>query len=530
MGRSRTGRFVFPVAALLVGLGGGHALAEEPDRWRPTDGWHTLHHDVMRSGRTAASPAAPFSYAWHREYWDELIAPEAEPIVAEGLVFFGTFKGLLRGLDADTGEERWKLDLGGPVKHSPCYADGKVFAATMAGVVVAVEAKTGKEVWRFRAARRGGFAASPAVWRGGVFLGDRAGDLYCLEAATGAVRWKAPLGTMILQTASVRDGKVAVAAEDLVPRQFDAATGKQLWAGKPMDGATVRGYYPVFWGELVVWRTDTNTIELYQDDIVAATEDGAFHRDARKKHGWTKAAEELIKTLPGRYTDEKYQKEQEHIRKRMAEGKHPRSFYALRVSDGTEPLVFPVGYHASENGYSVPAGPPVDAEGRMYVLYKSVYSEWTYPIRSFDAVGFVPPFEAGKSDGLPQLIRGITRGRDSFPVTCDECNNLVVAGDKLYDTHDHLITYMEMPTRKVVVAWSSHHPELWGGVAKCIASDRVEKERPGAWRLRDRDPEESLHFSIQWNGPAQGSVAFGRDRLWWNSGSMIVCVKGTVSP
>ncbi len=234
--------------------------AADEDAWTPTEGWFTLHHDVARTGRTHFSPGVPFDYAWHREYHEELIAPEAEPIVAEGLVFFGTFKGLLRALEAETGREVWKADLGAPIRHSPSYNGGRLFAADMKGHLVAFEAKTGKELWRFKADRRGGFAASPAVYRGAVYIGDRAGDLYCVDAAAGTRRWKASPGAMILQTAALKDGRLAIAAEDLVPRLYDAAGGRELWKGPQMVGATARGYYPVFWKDLVVWRTETYAI------------------------------------------------------------------------------------------------------------------------------------------------------------------------------------------------------------------------------------------------------------------------------
>jgi outer membrane protein assembly factor BamB len=108
---------------LLLWLLAAASALQAEDAWQPTEGWYTLHHDVLRSGRTQDSPGVPFDYVWHKEYWDELIAPEAEPIVAESLVFFGTLKGIVHALDAESG----------------------------------------RELWRFKPQRRGGFAASPAV-------------------------------------------------------------------------------------------------------------------------------------------------------------------------------------------------------------------------------------------------------------------------------------------------------------------------------------------------------------------------------
>jgi outer membrane protein assembly factor BamB len=499
--------------------------AEAEDAWQATEGWHTLHHDVMRTGRTLDSPGVPFRYLWHQEYWSELVAPEVEPIVAEGLVFVGTLKGVVHALEADSGKEMWRADLGSPIHHSPAYSAGKLVTATMSprDEIVAFEAATGKELWRFKARRRGSFAASPAVYRGIVYIGDRAGDFYAVDLATGALKWRTSLGAPVLQTAAVRDGRVAVAAEDLVPRLLSAADGKELWKGPPMAGATVRGYYPVFWNDLIVWRTETYGIDAYHSNIQEATEDGKLYAQTRRKHGWSKQAENIIRTIPGRYSDEKYEQEQRFIQEQMQDGKHPRSFYAFKVADGTEPIVYAVGCHSSENGYSVPASPPVDQDGRLYVFTKSIYSEWPYPIRAFDAVSTLD-----QGSALPRLIRGIDRSKGSFPATCDESNNLTIAGDKLYDTHDHVLAYMDQKTRKIYNAYSAHAPELWGGVFKASAPDNVSAENPGVWKLRDVD--NSLHLTVQWNGPSQGAVAIYKDKVWWITGSMVVCLKGTVEP
>jgi len=510
------------VCALSILMSGA---ADGDEAWQATEGWFTLHHDVMRSGRTHYSPGVPFTYVWHKEYWDELIVPEAEPIVAESLVFFGTLRGNVYGLDADSGRQSWRAELGSPVHHSPAYHAGRLFAATMGlgGQIVAFRAATGKELWRFAPDRRGGFTASPAVYRGAVYIGDRAGDVYAIDAATGSRKWKTTLGEPVLQTAAARDGTIAIAAEDMVPRLLDAADGKTLWKGPQMTGATVRGYYPVFWRDLVVWRTETYSIEVYQNNVQEATEDGKLYIETRRKLGWSQEAEDVIKAIPGRYTEAKYRQEQQYIQGQMKAGKHPRSFYAFRLADGTEPVIYAVGYHSSENGYSVPASPPVDRDGWLYVFSKSVYSEWPYPIRAFDAVSTLD-----HSSGLPRLIRNIDRSNGSFPATCDESNNLTIAGDKLYDTHDHVLAYMDIKTHKIHNAFSSHQPELWGGIYKASAADNVSGEKPGVWKLRDTD--NLLHLTIQWNGPTQGAVAIYKDKVWWITGSMVVCLKGTVEP
>lgn len=83
------------------------------------DSWPTLHGDNVRSGWYDSFPAPPWKELWHKDLSAELTGPRAEVIVAQGLVFMGTYAGNVRAWDAATGEERWKFSCGAPVGHSP---------------------------------------------------------------------------------------------------------------------------------------------------------------------------------------------------------------------------------------------------------------------------------------------------------------------------------------------------------------------------------------------------------------------------
>jgi hypothetical protein len=51
-----------PLAVLFVLSVLARGVAHADDAWQPTEGWFTLHHDVMRTGRTQDSPGVPFQY------------------------------------------------------------------------------------------------------------------------------------------------------------------------------------------------------------------------------------------------------------------------------------------------------------------------------------------------------------------------------------------------------------------------------------------------------------------------------------
>src|SRR5262245_17777431 len=60
--------------------------------------WPTLHRDNQRSGHTAEVIGGPYERKWFRDFHDEMIASRVEAIVAEGLVFVGTFAGKVHAL------------------------------------------------------------------------------------------------------------------------------------------------------------------------------------------------------------------------------------------------------------------------------------------------------------------------------------------------------------------------------------------------------------------------------------------------
>jgi len=66
-----------------------------------------------------------------------------------------------------------------------------------------------------------------------VYLGDRAGDLHAIDAVNGKSVWSVHLDAPISKTVAIKDGKLAVAAEDL-SRGFSTATSARSFgmAGK----------------------------------------------------------------------------------------------------------------------------------------------------------------------------------------------------------------------------------------------------------------------------------------------------------
>ena len=60
----------------------------------------------------------------------------SSPAVAEGVVFIGSFDGYIYGLDAATGDERWRFQAG-PILSSPSFVDDVIYFGSADGRLLA---------------------------------------------------------------------------------------------------------------------------------------------------------------------------------------------------------------------------------------------------------------------------------------------------------------------------------------------------------------------------------------------------------
>jgi len=203
------------------------------------------------------------------------------PVAAGGMVFVGGSDGIVRALDAGTGQVRWTAYTGGAVAFPPTIADGRAFVGSGDGWAYAFEAATGRLLWRFRAApqeRRIPFyrglmstwpvASGVLVEEGVAYFAAGINDfdgshVYALEAATGRIRWQnntaghldpvSRRGVTCQGEMLLHDGKLYLAGGNTVsPAVFDLATGKCL--NPPpvsMGAAAPRGRELVLAGNVV---------------------------------------------------------------------------------------------------------------------------------------------------------------------------------------------------------------------------------------------------------------------------------------
>lgn len=458
-----------------------------------SSGWQTLRGDARHTGYVHSPVAAPFRLAWARYVEGERLSTAMEPIVAEGKVFIATHGGRVFALKADTGEPLWTFQGTGAFLHSPAYSQGLLVAADALGTVYTLDAGSGRQRWTAPSGQGGG-SASPVVEGGQMFLGTRGGAMLSLALDTGRQRWRQQVGAPIRQTAAVAAGRVYVTAEDLRVHCFEASTGRKVWTSEPLSGQTARDYYPVLVQKggkgYVVVRT--NPLRRMADQLARDTQ--MLCQQAGIEYQW-QAIERWIQSEESAGTPERWRKECDAIRDYLRRDPASQTFYALDADTGRPLPPMPVLFAGGCQGVATP--PVVLPDGRLLVLYRSVYGNWSFGVAPLLAIGILN-IEDGQITPLRHR-EGKQPPWNTFWGTADEANQFVVAGKTVLLVHQGTLGAFQMDSGALWTIWGER--DTWGGF------------RSLPWARNE------------WHGPARGGVAVVGSCLYWLTGSRVLCIE-----
>jgi outer membrane protein assembly factor BamB len=219
--------------------------------------------------------------AWAHDFDKRVESPMT---VVDDLVLFCDNKGQMYALDAQTGEQRWQIEIGGPYSGLIAVADG--IALLREDVVDfsnssvntrcrAVELSSGDTLWRSEDAGMGHYVSNAAVADGVVCLATDQGYLVALDLKTGKGVWHFDAG-MVPRPRSgnfpdpaISNGIVYFGVNHVL-YALDLTSGKEYWSyefqgydfevvGSPVLGS---GYLFVTFGDTRLYVI-TNRITRY---------------------------------------------------------------------------------------------------------------------------------------------------------------------------------------------------------------------------------------------------------------------------
>ena len=469
--------------------------------WIAPADWPQLRGNAQRTALTSEALPLSLHLQWTVAFAGERIGTAVEPIVTGGRVFVATHAGHLYALDLTTGAPLWRFAAPGPLLHAPAVENNRVIlAAAGAGAgVYALDATNGRLVWTAAAEASGnGFAAAPLVARGHVFIGSRDGHFYCLDLATGAVRWRAKLPAPVRQPAAWDGTRVIVTAEDLVARAFVAEgpeAGRLVWQ-QPLQGQSARDYPPmVVAGQdgrrRVVIRTSPpiNAADRLNEDRAMLTRQAGIDASSWEElDAW-------LKSDAARGTPELWAAEQTAVRAWLETNVAAQTFFVLDAETGALQPRPPVLWTGGCQGVGNP--PALTLDGRLLVMYRSVYGNWNLGVAPLVALGLLD-LEQNRIEPLFHE-HGRQPPWNTFWGTADEAQSFTLAGPVALVVHQATLSAFDLPTRHLANLHGAR--DTYGGFP-----------RNPPWARNE------------WHGPARGGVARAAGRVLWITGSRLLCL------
>lgn len=168
------------------------------------------------------------------DLWDFYLST---PVAAQDKLFFGSSDGHLYCVDQKTGSLVWKKFLGSSIHATPILHNGTVIAGTWKGDMVALNVADGSERWRFATGGSGvmvGMQGSPVLGNNQLYFGSRNGIAYALDATTGKEIWKHVSGeSWLVGTPVLKDGLVFHTSSDTyLVLALDTKTGNPVFQFK----------------------------------------------------------------------------------------------------------------------------------------------------------------------------------------------------------------------------------------------------------------------------------------------------------
>jgi len=175
------------------------------------------------------SPGAPASGAgvlpvWHFSCDDEV---RSSPVVADGVLYVGSYDNHVYALDARTGGLQWKYPTEGGIAATPCIYKDQVLVGSEDRLLYAISAGNGRILWTCPTGGR--IRSSARVEFDHAFFGSDDRHLYAINANNGRIAWRFEALDAVRSTPAIGDELVYVGSEDQYLYAVDLQSGHERW-------------------------------------------------------------------------------------------------------------------------------------------------------------------------------------------------------------------------------------------------------------------------------------------------------------
>jgi outer membrane protein assembly factor BamB/predicted Ser/Thr protein kinase len=232
---------------LLLGLAGALAIVALVLTLLPRGAGGTSAV-INQPGAERTGVPLPQQVVWAYSPTPNLVGGPA-PVAANGMLVIGTLDGQVLGVQASTGELRWRIGGGKAVFGAPSATKALVFVGSTDENVYALSLSTGGTIWPRKVT--GAALRAPTIDGDRLIVTTDLGYIYVLQSGSGQVIWSRPLAASS-QSPTVGDDRIFVAAGRSL-FALDAGDGTVLWEFTAADSISTR---PVIFDDLVIVGTE----------------------------------------------------------------------------------------------------------------------------------------------------------------------------------------------------------------------------------------------------------------------------------
>jgi hypothetical protein len=344
-------------------------------------------------------------------------------------------------------------------------------------------------------------AAEPLITGSTISVTSQLGHTYRIDANGSLIssshnpltRPISPTDAPLRQNFASSDNRIYVTTEDLRLHCLDKQNNI-IWTSDQMSGQTARDYYPVIvraaGKKFVVVRTNpvlNMAQQIANDRNFLTRQAGIDASDWKKLDAW-------IKSPAADGTPDLIAREQDAIVHYLETNKWAQTFYVFDAETGKRAFTPPIMWVGGCQGVGTP--PAITKEGKAVVLYRSAYGNWNHGVAPLVALGLLN-FETGRIEPL-RHNQGAQPPWNTFWGTADEAQNFTIANDDIIIVHQGTLSRFNLVTHNLEKIWGDR--DTYGGF------------KNPSWARNE------------WHGPARGGVAISNGRLYWLTGSRLLCL------
>lgn len=263
-------REVLKIAGMAVAGGLSTQSVRGEQSTQPTKTWPQFQFDAANTGHNpdGTAPTDGASKEWEFQTFAGMTRSNA-PVIAGETVVLGARDFNIYGINAKTGEERWRFETDNKIRSTPAIANGRVYFGDGDGIFRALGLESGNERWQYAPSEEEhyhvrvtyadgtiyvpgdglvalnpddgsvkwqnqdvGSAMGLAVSNGGVYFPEAdTNRIYAFNTTDGSRKWRAQIDGRLSYDSSpvVANGTVFVTTNDGRIHALETASGKRRW-------------------------------------------------------------------------------------------------------------------------------------------------------------------------------------------------------------------------------------------------------------------------------------------------------------